>query len=84
MRQQRRVRTKIRNLLALGTTEWHAIRTGLGIKSHWHLPRTLATQTGMTHDWLQCQGMISMRDLWMKAHGYTGDSRVLPSCEPLG
>jgi RNA-directed DNA polymerase len=77
------VRTKIRNLLALRTTKWHAIRTGLSSTGYWHLSRTLATQTGMTNDWLQCQGLISVRDLWMKAHGYTGDRRVLPSCEPL-
>lgn len=69
-RQWRRMRTKIRNLLALGTTKWHAIRTGLSSKSYWHLSRTLATQTGMTNDWLQSQGLISMRDIWMKAHGY--------------
>ncbi|MCG5509685.1 maturase [Ectothiorhodospira lacustris] len=38
-------------------------------KSYWHLSRSLGTQTGMTNDWLQCQGLISIRDQWMKAHG---------------
>ena len=69
-KQWRRVRTKVRNLLALGTSNWHAIRTGLSSKSYWHLSRTLATQTGMTNDWLKSRGLISIRDLWMKAHGY--------------
>jgi RNA-directed DNA polymerase len=77
------VRTKIRNLLALRTTTWHAIRTGLSSTGYWHLSMTLAAQTGMTNDGLRSQGLISERDLWMKAHGYTGDRRVLPSCEPL-
>jgi RNA-directed DNA polymerase len=31
----------------------------------------LATQTGMTNDWLKSQGLISVRALWMRAHGYT-------------
>ena len=64
------VRTKVRNLLALGTSKRQAIMTGLSSKSYWHLSRTLATQTGMTNDWLKSQGLISVRDLWMKVHGY--------------
>ncbi|MGF1613825.1 MAG: maturase [Gammaproteobacteria bacterium] len=39
-------------------------------KSYSHLARTLATQTGMTTDWLQRQGLIAVRVLWMTAHGY--------------
>ncbi len=69
-KQWRKVRTKVRNLLALGTSKCHAIMTGLSSKGYWHLSRTLATQTGMTNDWLQSRGLISVRDLWMKAHGY--------------
>jgi len=69
-KQWRRPRTKIRNLLALGTSKWQAIGTGLSSKAYWHLSRTLATQTGMTNDWLKSQGLISVRAPWMKAHGY--------------
>lgn len=69
-KQWRYVRTKVRNLLALGTSKRQAIMTGLSSKSYWHLSRTLATQSGMTNDWLKSQGLISVRDLWMKAHGY--------------
>jgi RNA-directed DNA polymerase len=39
-------------------------------KSYWRLSRSLGTQTGMTNDWLAQQGLISVRDLWMKAQGY--------------
>jgi len=40
-------------------------------KSYWHLSKTLATQTEMTIAWLTRQGLISVRALWMRAHGYT-------------
>ena len=66
----RNVRTKVRNLLALGTGKRQAILTAMSSKGYWHLSRTLATQTGLTNDWLKRQGLISVRDLWMKAHGY--------------
>ena len=69
-KQWRKVRTKVRHLLALGTSKRHAILTALSRKGYWHLSRTLATQTGMTNEWLRRQGLISIRDLWMKAHGY--------------
>jgi RNA-directed DNA polymerase len=68
--QWRRVRTKVRNLLALGTGKRQTILTALSSKSYWHLPRTLATQTGMTNDWLERQGLVSVRALWLRAHGY--------------
>ena len=42
----------------------------LSSKSYWQLSRTLATHTGMTNAWLQSQGLISVRALWLKAHGY--------------
>jgi RNA-directed DNA polymerase len=47
-----------------------AMMIGLSSKSYWRLSRTLATQTRMTNDWLQPQGLISVRDLWLKAYGY--------------
>ena len=69
-KQWRYVRTKVKNLLSLGTGKRQAILTAISSKSYWHLSRTLATQTGMTNQWLKTQGLISIRDLWMKAHGY--------------
>ena len=69
-KQWRRARTKVRHLLALGTDLRTAIRTALSRKGYWHLARTLATQVGMTNEWLRQQGLISIRGLWMKAHGY--------------
>jgi len=69
-KQWRLPRTKVKNLLALGASKRQAIATALSSKSYWHLSRTLSTQTGMTNEWLQQQGLLSVRDLWMKAHGY--------------
>ena len=70
-KQWRSTRTKISHLLALGVGKRTAILTGVSGKSFWHLSRSMATQTGMTNDWLKQQGLVSIRDLWMKAHGYT-------------
>jgi RNA-directed DNA polymerase len=69
-KQWRWARTKVRNLLALGTRRRHAILTAISRKGYWHLSKTLATQTGMTNRWLASQGLLSVRDLWLKAHGY--------------
>jgi RNA-directed DNA polymerase len=69
-KQWRGVRNRIRQLLALGSSKRAAIWTGMSSKSYWHLSRSLGTQTGMTNDWLKGQGLISIRDQWMKAHGY--------------
>ena len=69
-KQWRHTRTKVRHLLALGTSKRVAILTAISSKSYWHLSRSLATQTGMTNDWLQAQGLVSIRALWMKAQGY--------------
>jgi RNA-directed DNA polymerase len=68
--QWRKPRTRVRHLLALGTGHRQAILPALSRKSYWHLSRTLATQTGMTNAWLDSQGLISIRHLWLKAHGY--------------
>ena len=69
-KQWRLTRTKVRHLLALGTDLRSAIRTALSPKGYWHLARTLATQVGMTNEWLRSQGLLSIRALWMKAQGY--------------
>ncbi|WP_156820037.1 group II intron maturase-specific domain-containing protein [Synechococcus sp. PCC 7336] len=69
-KQWRRARTRIRNLLELGTYQRQAILTGLSRKGYWRLSRTLATHSGMTNEWLKEQGLLSIRDLWMKAQGY--------------
>lgn len=69
-KQWRRPRPWISNLLKLGTTKRQAILTGISRKGYWRLSKTLATHTGMTNEWLKQQGLLSIRELWMKAQGY--------------
>jgi RNA-directed DNA polymerase len=69
-KQWRRPRTRIANLLKLGTSKRHAICTGISRKGSWRLSKTLATQTGMTNEWLKQQGLLSIRQLWMKVQGH--------------
>ena len=67
-KQWRRCRTRIRNLMALGTFKKQAIMTGISRKGPWHLSKTLATQSGMTNKWLADQGLVVVKDLWVKIH----------------
>jgi RNA-directed DNA polymerase len=68
-KQWRYVRTKVRELLKLGTAKKTALLTALSRKGPWHLSRTLATQTGMTNQWLsESLGLVSIRALWIALH----------------
>ena len=68
-KQWRHVRTKVRELLKLGTAKQTAILTALSRKGPWHLSRTLATQTGMTNQWIsETLGLVSIRALWISLH----------------
>jgi len=64
----RKTRTKVRELLKLGTSLNAAISVAVSRKGPWRLSRTLATQTGMTNRWLQEQGLQSVKELWVKIH----------------
>ena len=61
-------RTKVRELVKLGTNLRVAISLGLSRKGPWRLSRTLATQTGMTNKWLKEQGLVSVKELWVNIH----------------
>ena len=67
-KQWRWCRTKIRNLLKLGTHPRVAIPMCLSRKGPWRCARTMATQTGMTNQWLKDQGLVSVKGLWVKIH----------------
>jgi len=67
-KQWRYARTKVRELLKLGTYRKTAISVAISRKGPWHLARTLATQTGMTNQWLKDQGLLSVKELWVKIH----------------
>jgi RNA-directed DNA polymerase len=67
-KQWRYVRTKVRNLLKLGTHPGVAIPMSLSRKGPWKCARTMATQTGMTNKWLADQGLLSVKELWVNIH----------------
>jgi RNA-directed DNA polymerase len=67
-KQWRYARTKVRELCKLGTSLDAAISVAISRKGPWHLARTLATQTGMTNQWLMDQGLLSVKELWVKIH----------------
>lgn len=69
-KQWHRPRRRIANLLKLGMSKRQAIMTGISRKGYWRLSKTLATHTGMTNQWLEGQGLLSARDLWMRVQGY--------------
>ena len=68
IKQWRKPRTKIRELIKLGVPTKLAISIGLSRKGYWRLSRTQATNWGISDDFLAKQGMISLRDLWIKIH----------------
>ncbi|MGH8864160.1 MAG: group II intron reverse transcriptase/maturase [Burkholderiales bacterium] len=70
-KQWRWARTKIKNLLALGVSLKSAIQHGVSSKSYWHMARTPVTQQALNNTWLAAQGLLSVKDLWCKAQGYT-------------
>ncbi|MBS1161435.1 MAG: Maturase [Proteobacteria bacterium] len=70
-KQWRWPRTKISHLLALGISLKTAIQHGVSSKSYWHMARTPAMQQALNNDWLQRQGVPSIKQLWCKAQGYT-------------
>jgi RNA-directed DNA polymerase len=67
-KQWRYARTKVRELLKLGSYLKPAISVAISRKGPWHLARTLATQTGMTNQWLKEQGLLSVKELWVNIH----------------
>ena len=70
-KQWRWARTKIRNLLNLGVSLKTAIQHGVSSHSYWHMARTPALQQALSNAWLKMQGLVSVKDLWCKAQGYT-------------
>jgi len=64
----RYVRTRVRNLLKMGTHPNVVIPMSFSRKGPWKCARTLATQTGMTNQWLKDQGLLSVKELWVNIH----------------
>jgi len=67
-KQWHKARKRVRELMKLGTRKEEAIQTAMSRKGYWSLSRTLATQTGMTKAWLDQQGVLSLKTLWVTFH----------------
>jgi RNA-directed DNA polymerase len=67
-KQWRRARRRIGELIKLGSARYQAILTGLSRKSYWHLAKTLSTNMGLSKTFLEKQGLVSIRTLWIQIH----------------
>jgi RNA-directed DNA polymerase len=65
------LRTKIEHQLAMGVSLKTAIQYGTSSKSYWQMARTPAMQQALNNDWLEAQGLPSIKHLWCKAQGYS-------------
>ena len=67
-KQWRRTRRRIGELIKLGSARYQAILTGLSRKGYWHLAKTLSMNCGLGNEFLQRQGLTSIRSLWIGIH----------------
>jgi len=59
---------RIGELIRLGSPKHQAILTGLSRKGYWHLAKTYATNCGLSKEYLEDQGLVSIRTLWIGIH----------------
>lgn len=67
-KQWRRARKRIGTLIQLGSPRYQAILTGLSRKGYWHLAKTLSMNMGLSNGYLEKQGLVSIRTLWIGIH----------------
>lgn len=68
LKQWRKPRTRIRNLIKLDVPLREAISIGLSSKGPYRLAKTFAVHRGLSNAFLKAQGLISIKDLWVKFH----------------
>ncbi|MGQ0657550.1 MAG: hypothetical protein ACT4NU_05550 [Chromatiales bacterium] len=67
-KQWRWPRTKIRHLVALGMNLKAAIKVAVSSKGPYRMSRTRVTQVAMSNAWLTAQGLVSIREQWIRFH----------------
>ena len=72
LKQWRKPRTRIRNLIKLGVSTRLAISLGLSSKGYYRLAKTKAVQLGLTNKWLKAQGLVFLKDQWIKSRYPSG------------
>ena len=68
LKQWRKPRTRIGNLIKLGAPKEQAISVGLSCKGPWRLAKTFGSQGAFTNAYLKEQGLVSVLDLWVAFH----------------
>jgi RNA-directed DNA polymerase len=68
LKQWRRIRTRIRNLMRLGVSKSVAISLGMSSKGYYRLAKTKAVQLALNNKWLKSQGLVSIEAQWVKFH----------------
>lgn len=68
LKQWRRIRTRIRNLMRLGVSKSVAISLGMSSKGYYRLAKTKAVQIALNNKWLKSQGLVSIEEQWVKFH----------------
>ncbi len=53
-------------LISLGVSTKLAIYMGLSSKGYYRLAKTKAVQMGLNNDWLKAQGLVSVKEQWVK------------------
>ncbi len=68
LKQWWKLRTRIRNLIKLGVSVKAAIGIGLSSKGYYRSAKTKAMQMGLNNAWLKAQGLVSLKEQWVKFH----------------
>lgn len=67
-RQWRKPRTKVRNLMKLGVHVQSAVACGITSKGPWRSSKTPGLQQALSNDYLKAEGLVSLRDGWIRLH----------------
>jgi RNA-directed DNA polymerase len=67
-RQWRRPRTKVRNLIKRGVSEHLAISCGITSKGPWRSSKTEGINIAIGNNFLEREGLVSLREIWIKVH----------------
>lgn len=65
LKQWRKPRTRIRNLIKLGVSVKLAVTLGISAKGYYRLAKTKAVQWGLNNQYLKAQGLVSLKDQWI-------------------
>lgn len=68
IKQWRKWKTKVANLIKLGVDALEAACIGTSNKGYYRLSRTHAVQLGLSDKYLADIGLVSLKDLWVRFH----------------